>query len=110
MQQIQGADAPSQDTLVLTSDGSSYEITGTSQISLIRITGVSNDIQNGTVVRLVFTSSLTVVNGATPTTNEKTIRLAGGVNFSATANDILTLMLCEVGGVREWREVSRSVN
>lgn len=36
--------------------------------------------------------------------------LAGATDFSATADDILTLMLCEVGGTQAWREISRSVN
>lgn len=33
--------------------------------------------------------------------------LAGATDFSATADDILTLMLCEVGGTQDWREKSR---
>ncbi len=33
-----------------------------------------------------------------------------GGNFNATADDAITLKLCEIGGTQLWREISRSAN
>ena len=102
----QGADVASANNLSLGTDGNAFEITGTTTINLISNT----NWQNGSVIRLVFSSSLTVTNNAGTSGSNINILLAGGANFSATANDILTLMLCEIGSVQNWVEVSRSVN
>lgn len=107
MLQKQGADVASATNLTLGSDGNAFEITGTTTIDLILITGW----QNGSVVRLVFNESLTVRHGIATSGSNVTILLAGAANFSATANDTLTLMLCETtAGGQAWREVARSVN
>ena len=102
----QGADVASANNLSLNAGGDSFEITGTTTINLISSIGW----QNGAVIRLVFSSSLTVTNNAGTSGTNINILLAGGANFSATANDCLTLMLCEIGSVQNWVEVSRSVN
>jgi hypothetical protein len=102
----QGADVASANNLSLGTDGNAFEITGTTTINLISNT----NWQNGSVIRLAFSSSLTVTNNAGTSGSNINILLAGGANFSATANDILTLMLCEIGGTQNWVEVSRSVN
>lgn len=103
----QGADVASATNLTLGSDGNAFEITGITTIDLISITGW----QNGSVVRLVFNESLTVRHGIATSGSNVTILLAGAANFSATANDTLTLMLCETtAGGQAWREVARSVN
>jgi len=102
----QGADVASANNLSLGTDGNAFEITGTTTINLISSIGW----QNGAVIRLVFSSSLTVTNNAGTSGTNINILLAGGANFSATANDCLTLMLCEIGSVQNWVEVSRSVN
>jgi hypothetical protein len=104
--QAQGGDVASANNLSLGTDGNAFEITGTTTINLISNT----NWQNGSVIRLVFSSSLTVTNNAGTSGSNINILLAGGANFSATANDILTLMLCEIGSVQNWVEVSRSVN
>ena len=106
LQQKQGADIASANNLSLGTDGNAFEITGTTTINLISNT----NWQNGSVIRLAFSSSLTVTNNAGTSGSNINILLAGGANFSATANDILTLMLCEIGGTQNWVEVSRSVN
>jgi hypothetical protein len=106
LRQAQGADVASANNLSLGTDGNAFEITGTTTINLISNT----NWQNGSVIRLVFSSSLTVTNNAGTSGSNINILLAGGANFSATANDILTLMLCEIGSVQNWVEVSRSVN
>lgn len=85
--------------------GNAFEITGATQINLI-----SNIAwQNGSIITLLFTASLTVKNNQTTSTTNITIQLAGGVDFSATANDTLTLILSTIGGVQAWREISRAI-
>lgn len=102
----QGMDVASATNLVLGADGNVFEITGTNQIDLI-----SNiNRRNGYTVTLVFTSTPTVKDNIGTSGSNINIRLAGATDFVASANDTLTLLLCEVGGVQEWREVSRSVN
>lgn len=102
----QGADVASANNLTLGSDGNSFEITGTTQINLIANTGRVN----GAIVNLIFTSNPTVKNGQATSGSNITILLAGAADFVASSNDVLTLMLCEVGGTQAWREVCRSVN
>jgi hypothetical protein len=101
----QGTDVASANNVLL-GEGNTFEITGTTQINLISNTSW----QNGSVIRLVFTSTPTVKNGQTTSGSNITIKLAGAADFSATADDVLVLMLSEVGGTQAWREVSRSVN
>lgn len=79
--------------------GNSFDISGTTTITNITTTGWTN----GSIVTLYFQGSLTLVNnnaGAGHTS------LAGGVDFSATAGDVIQLMLRS----SVWYEVSRSVN
>ena len=102
----QGADVASANNLVLGTDGNAFEITGTTQINLIANTGRVN----GAIVNLIFTSNPTVKNGQATSGSNITILLAGAADFVASSNDVLTLMLCEVGGTQAWREVCRSVN
>jgi hypothetical protein len=76
-------------------DHSDYvNVTGTTGISAI-----SANARVGREITLKFNGNLTVTNGAT-------LKLAGGVNFSATADDLLTLVYDGTG----WVEKSRSVN
>ena len=70
-------------------------VTGTTNISAI----TGTNVPQGKVIRFIFTGSLTVSNGAS-------LMLAGAVNFSATADDVLSL----VWDGSKWREVGRSVN
>lgn len=102
----QGANIASANDLSVGIDGNAFEITGTTQINLINNTG----FQNGSEITLMFTSTPVVKNGQATSVSNIQILLAGGVDFSATANDILKLVLSSVGGVTAWREVSRSVN
>lgn len=106
LSQKQGADVASATTIALGYDGNTFEITGTTNIELITKTGW----QNGSIIHLVFSDGLTVTNAVTSSGNDITIVLAGASHFETTANDVLTLMLCEVGGTQKWVEVSRSVN
>lgn len=102
----QGADVASATNLTLGADGNTFEITGTTQIDLILITSW----RNGSVITLVFNESLTVRHGIATSGSNVTILLAGAANFSATANDTLTLVLCETtAGGQAWRELARTV-
>jgi len=106
LSQKQGADVASASTIALGYDGNTFEITGTTTIDLITKTGW----QNGSVIHLVFSDDLRVTNDVASSGDDITIVLASDANFDASADDVLTLMLCEVGGVQKWLEVSRSVN
>lgn len=102
----QGADVASANDLVLGADGNVFEITGATQINHI-----SNlNWQNGSEVTLVFTSTPTVKASQATSGTDLLIMLAAGADFVASANDLLTLVLCEMGGVQVWREKCRSVN
>jgi hypothetical protein len=102
----QGATVASANNLALGVDGNAFEITGSTQINLI----TSTNWKNGSILRLLFTTTCTVKNGQTTSGSNITLKLAGASDFSATAEDVLTLILSSVGGVQAWREVSRSVN
>ena len=105
MLQAQGADVASANNLVLGSDGNTFEITGTTQINLI-----SNlTWQNGAQITLLFTSNPTVKHAQATATTNITILLAGAADFVASAGDVLSLVLCEIGGTQAWRELGRSV-
>jgi hypothetical protein len=78
--------------------------------TFLRVTGTTTITEitkaaahKGYTIVLVFDASLTVANKTTGTTN---LRLAGAVDFSATANDTLTL----ISNGTDWYEVARSVN
>lgn len=103
----QGADvASAAGAIALGSDGNSFEITGTSAITLISNVGWVN----GAEVTLIFTSTATLTDGTANSGTDIGMELAGNANFVATADDVVTLVLCEVGGTQRWREKSRSVN
>lgn len=105
--QIQGADvASAAGPITLGGDGNTFEITGTNVITLISNLGW----QNGSEVNLIFTSTATLTNGTATSGTDITLILAGAANFVASSNDVIKLVLSEMGGTQAWREVSRSVN
>lgn len=75
--------------------GRVFHVTGTTTVTSI----TSTNFQAGTVITMIFDASLTFTHGSN-------IILAGGVNFSATANDTLTMAYDGTN----WYEVCRSVN
>ena len=103
----QGTDvASATGSISLNSDGNIFELTGTSAVTLIQSTGWSN----GSEITLLFTSTASLTDG---TANSGTLigfELAGGANFTGSADDAITLILCEIGGTQRWREKCRSVN
>ena len=98
---LKGADVASGDEITLTV-GNYFDITGTTTINHINKTAWLS----GSVVMLQFDASVTVThNSATPTGSEASILLVGAGNFSATANDTLTLVYDGV----TFRETARAV-
>jgi len=93
-----GSDIASATDITL-GDGSYFDITGTTQIDTIAST---NRIA-GTPVILQFDASVTVAHNTAGV--GASILLAGAANFSATANDTLTIVFDGV----TWRETSRTV-
>jgi hypothetical protein len=80
----------------ITPTGNLFHVTGTTGITAISTTGITA----GTEITIIFDASLTVTNAA------GSLMLAGAANFSATADDTLTL----VYDGTKWREKCRSVN
>jgi hypothetical protein len=104
--EAQGADvASAAGAIALGTGGNTFEITGTSAITLI-----SNDLwQNGSVVTLAFTSTATLVDGTANSGTDIGLELTGNTNFIASAGETVTLRLMEIGGTQRWREIGRSV-
>lgn len=103
----QGADVASvAGAIALGSDGNVFEITGTNAITLITSTGW----QNGSEITLLFTSTASLTDGTANSGSDIGMELAGNVNFTGSADDSITLVLCEIGGTVRWREKCRSVN
>jgi hypothetical protein len=83
-------------------DANTFTVTNNTQINAI----TTANWQNGSVVRLIFTGTPVVKNNTAGGAGTAPMLLAGGVDFNATANDVLTL----VWNGTNWLEVSRSVN
>ena len=102
----QGADIVSATAVTLGNDGNVFEITGTTTINHI----VSTNWQEGSEVILIINESVTVNHGTATSGSNIKILLSGAVNFSATADDVLTLVLCSTtASGQAWREKSRTV-
>ena len=102
LQTHKGGDVASADEITLGTDGNYFDITGTTTINHINNSGW----QNGSVVVLQFDAGVTVThNSGSPTGSEASMLLSGGVNFSAAADDTLTL----VYDGTTFREVARTV-
>lgn len=97
-----GADVAAANDLTLGVDGNVFVITGNTQINHI----VSTNWQAGSVLTLIFSGTPTVKTGQATSGANTIIRLAGAVDFSATANDVLTL----VYDGTSFLELARSVN
>lgn len=104
VKESQGASVAAANNLVLGTDGNVFEITAATQINLI-----SNlTWQNGSQIVLLFTSNPLVKQAQATSTTNITILLDGAADFQATVGDTLTLILCSIGGVQAWREISRT--
>ena len=102
----QGADVASVAGAIAVTDGNTFEVTGTNAVTLISNIGW----QNGSEITLIFTSTASLTDGTANSGTDIGMELASNSNFSASADDVITLVLCEIGGTQRWREKSRSVN
>jgi hypothetical protein len=83
-----GGDVASANNLTLGTDGNVFHITGTTQINAI----TTANWQAGSEIILIFNASLTVKNNTAGGGGTAVIKLAGAADFSATADDVLTLI------------------
>jgi hypothetical protein len=105
LEQKQGTDvASAAGAIALGYDGNSFEITGTSAITLISNLGW----QNGSEVTLLFTSTATIASGTATSGTDVTVLLDGGTTFAGVAGARLVLQISEIGGTQAWREITRS--
>lgn len=103
----QGADVASvAGAIALGYDGNVFEITGTNTITLISNLG----FQNGTEITLLFTSTASLTDGVANSGTDIGMELNGNANLVASADDVIKLVLCEIGGTQRWRESGRSIN
>ena len=103
----QGVDvASAAGAITLGSDGNVFEFTGTDAVTLISSTGY----KNGSEITLLFTSTASLTDGTANSGANIGFELAGNANFTGSADDSITLILCEIGGTQRWREKCRSVN
>jgi len=101
----QGTDIASASTIVIPRDGNTFELTGTTAVTLITKTG----FQDGFEITLIANENVTITHGTATAGNDITIKLAGAGNFAMTADDTLVLVLSTTtAGGQAWREVSRT--
>lgn len=98
----QGAVVASTGNLTLGTDGNVFHISGTTTINAI----TTANWQPGSEIILIFNASVTVKNNTAGGGGTATMKLAGGIDFSATADDVLTL----VWDGNNFFEKCRSVN
>ena len=107
VQNNQGADvASTAGVMTLGADGNVFEITGTNTITAI----ANTNKKNGYVVTLLFTSTATLTDGTANSGANIGMELEGNTNFTGSADDAVTLVLSEIGGVQRWRMIGKSVN
>jgi hypothetical protein len=97
-----GADVVAANDLTLGAAGNIFHITGTTTINAI----TTSNWQAGSEITLIFDSTPTVKNNTAGGGGTAVMKLAGGADFSATADDVLKLAF---DGTK-WYEVSRSIN
>lgn len=83
-----GAPVVSANNLTLGTDGNVFHITGVTTINAI----TTANWQAGSVITLIFDGSLTVKNNTAGGGGTAVMKLAGAADFSATADDVLTLV------------------
>lgn len=102
LQEHMGVAVASANNLSLGADGTSFSITGTTQINLID----STNWQAGSVVRLEFASNPTVKQNQSASGAFKPILLSGSADLTTlTANSVLSLMY----DGSNWVEIAKSI-
>lgn len=98
---VQGADvASAAGAIAVGNDGNAFELTGTNAVTLISNVGW----QNGSEITFIFTSTATLTDGTANSGTDIGMELFGGLNFTGSADDVITLILSEVGGTQRWRQ------
>lgn len=92
-----GNNVASANNMTLGTDGNSFNITGTTQINTISAT----DWVAGSIVYLIFTSSVTVGHNQSGTGAR--LFLSGSINYAAVNNSVLGLLY----DGSNWQEISR---
>ncbi len=92
-----GTNIASANNITLGTDGNSFNITGTTQINTISAT----DWVAGSIVYLIFTSSVTVGHNQSGTGAR--LFLSGSINYSAVNNSVLGLLY----DGSNWQEITR---
>lgn len=103
LKQGQGIAVASANNLAVGTDGNRFQITGTTQINLLDNTNWTG----GSIVRLHFQGAVTVAHNQAASGNFKPIMLAGAANFSATADDQLSVQYDTTAS--KWYEIGRTV-
>lgn len=99
----QGAQLTAANNLVLGADGNRFQVAGATQINLID----NSSWQGGAIITLHFQTTPTVKHNQAASGNNKPLMLSGAVDFSATANDQLTLQYDSTDA--KWYEIARTV-
>ncbi len=103
----QGADVASvAGAIAVGLDGNVFELTGTNAVTLIS----NENFVNGSIIYLLFTSTATLTDGTANSGTDIGMELLGNANFVGSADDVVCLVLSEIGGTQRWRMVSSSVN
>ncbi len=97
-----GINVTAANDLTLGNDGNVFTVTGNTQINAI----TTANWQAGSQIQLIFSGTPTVKNNTAGGAGTATILLAGGVDFAAAANDVLTL----VYDGTNWHESARKTN
>jgi hypothetical protein len=100
-QLAKGANVTSATNMTLGADGNVFHITGTNTINNI----ITTNWQAGSEIILIFDGSLTLKNN-TSGGGGTVILLAGGIDFSATSNDIVKLVYDGTSLFEEGRSVN----
>jgi hypothetical protein len=100
-EEAKGADVASANNLTLGNDGNTFKITGNTQINAI----TTANWQAGSRIYLIFASTPIVKHNTTGGAGTAVIILAGGVDYTAAANDILSLIYDGTS----WHEVGRKL-
>lgn len=98
----QGVSIAAANNLTLGGDGNVFTITGNTQINAI----TTANWQAGSQVELIFTGTPTVKNNTAGGAGTATILLAGSTDFTAAANDVLSL----VYDGTNWHESARKTS
>lgn len=100
---IKGQDLASGSTLTLGTDGNTFDVTGSTQISFITTSG----LRLGHVILLKFEGAPNLNhNASSPPANTASLLLAGDVDFPTSAGNIIELWYDGTN----WREITRNTS